>query len=102
MLVYLPKRLGGAFREGPATTVAAAPPGVGRFSGGPSRRARAASETERRSYLARELAIVPSSDGRTGPTVRQAVDFLLDDGSGVGAGPGAGGASPRRGTSRLR
>lgn len=93
VLVYLRKGFGGAFTKAPATTVAAAPPGVGRFSG----RAVAAgavpvSETSGRSYLARELAIVPSSDGSDGThRFGQAVDFLLDDGSGVALVRGAGG-----------
>lgn len=41
------------------------------------------SEVSGRSYLARELAIVPSSGGSDGThRFGQAVDFLLDDGTG--------------------
>ncbi|MFG2088665.1 hypothetical protein [Spirillospora sp. NPDC048824] len=95
-LVLLYLRAGGsvkrAFAKAPASTVAAAS-GVCRLSG----RARAvgavpASEASGRSYLARELAIVPSSGDSDGThRFGQAVDFLLDDGSGVALVRAAGG-----------
>ena len=83
-----------AFKKTPPSTVAdAASPGTCRLSG----RAVAVgtapvSEASGRSYLARELAIVPSSDGSDGThRFGQAVDFLLDDGTGVALVRGAGG-----------
>ncbi|MGP4022929.1 hypothetical protein [Actinomadura sp. 3N407] len=87
-LALMYRRVGGsvkgAFKRTPSSKVADAS-GVCRLSG----RAVAVgvvpvSEASGRSYLARELAIVPS-DGEYGGTHRfgQAVDFLLDDGSGV-------------------
>ncbi|NKZ03607.1 hypothetical protein [Actinomadura latina] len=89
-LFLMHRRAGGsvkrAFKGTPPSTVADAPAtGTCRLSG----RAIAvgavpASEASGRPYLARELAIVPSSDGSGGThRFEQAVDFLLDDGTGV-------------------
>ncbi|MEU8798047.1 hypothetical protein [Spirillospora sp. NPDC048819] len=97
-LVLMYRQVGGsvrrAFKRTPPSRVAdAASAGVCRLSG----RAVAVgavpvSEVSGRSYVARELAIVPS-DGESGGTHRfgQAVDFLLDDGSGVALVRAAGG-----------
>ncbi|XRQ07142.1 hypothetical protein ACN3XK_63250 [Actinomadura welshii] len=87
-LVLLYRRGGGsvnrAFAKAPASTVAAAS-GVCRVAGRVGAvGAVLVSEASGRSYVARELAIVPSSDGSDGThRFGQAVDFLLDDGSGV-------------------
>jgi hypothetical protein len=89
-LVLVHRRGGGsvkrAFEKAPPSTVAnATPSGTYRLSGratavGPA----PVSEASGRSYLARELAIVPSSDGSDGThRFGQAVDFLLDDGTGI-------------------
>jgi len=85
--------VGRTFARTPRTTVAEATPGVARLSG----RAVAVdavpvSEASGRSYVAREPAIVPSCDGPDGThRFEQAVDFLLDDGSGIALVKGAGG-----------
>lgn len=95
-LALLYRQAGGsvnrAFRKAPASTVATAS-GVCRLSGRVvAVGAAPVSEASGRSYVARELAIVPSSDGSDGThRFGQAVDFLLDDGSGVALVKGAGG-----------
>lgn len=81
------------FTKTPLVRVAEAAPGAARLSG----RAVAVdavpvSEASGRPFVARELAIVPSSDGSDGThRFAQAVDFLLDDGSGIALVRGVGG-----------
>ncbi|GAA0553499.1 hypothetical protein GCM10009546_14440 [Actinomadura livida] len=95
VLVYM--RLGFSvnrvFARTPLSTVATAEPGVCRLAGrAVALGAAPVSEASGRAYVARRLAIVPSSDGSDGThRFGQAVDFLVDDGSGIALVKGAGG-----------
>ena len=96
-IVLAHRRVGGSVkrafaRTSPSTVADAAPSAMCRLSG----RAVAVgavpvSEASGRSHVARELAIIPSSDGSDGThRFEQAADFLLDDGTGVALVRGAG------------
>jgi hypothetical protein len=97
-IVLMYRRAGGSVKRAfagasPSTVADAVPPGTCRLSGRATAVGAApVSEVSGRPYLARELAIVPSSGGSDGThRFGQAVDFLLDDGTGVALVRGAGG-----------
>jgi hypothetical protein len=90
LLVVTYRAVGGGARRAFATPLAtigeATAPGIARFAGTAVALGQApVSEASGRPYVARDLRIVPGGGGDSASTrpAQQAVDFLLDDGTGV-------------------